>query len=72
MKLIDNVSRAWRLLSVQVAAVAFAWGFMPVAQQAAVLSLVGLGPENSPAVLGVLFLLARVIKQPKALTPKDK
>jgi hypothetical protein len=72
MKLIDNIGRAWRLLSVQVAGVAIAWGLMPAAQQAAVLGLVGLGPEQSPAVLGVLFLLARLIKQPGAMDSKAK
>jgi hypothetical protein len=72
MKLIDNVTRAWRLLSVHVGVVAIAWGLMPVAQQAAVLGLVGLGPERSPAVLGVLFILARVIKQAGVLDSQAK
>ena len=72
MKLIDNVSRAWRLLSVQIAAIAVAWGLMPGPQQSAILDWIGLGQDKVPTVLGVMFLLARVIKQPKALAPKDR
>jgi hypothetical protein len=70
MKLIDNIGRAWRLLSVQVSGIAIVWGLLPGDQQKAVLALAGLGPEHAPAVLGVMFLLARIIKQPGALEKK--
>lgn len=65
-KLIPNWRRAWRMLSVQVAALAVAWGAMPAETQAAVLEALGIGPERVPAVLGALILLARLIDQPKA------
>lgn len=64
-KLIPNWRRAWRMFSVQVAAVAVAWGAMPPDAQAAVLAAIGIGPERVPAVLGALFLLGRLIDQPK-------
>ena len=62
---IPNWRRAWRMLSVQVAAVAVAWGTLPPDTQAAILQAVGIGPERVPAVLGALFLLGRLIDQPK-------
>ena len=65
-KLIPNAGRAWRLLSVQIAAVAVAWGALPADTQTAVLGLLGIPVERVPAILGVLFLLGRVIAQPKA------
>jgi hypothetical protein len=66
MRLIPNWRRAWRMLSVQVAAVAVAWGLLPPDQQAALLAIVGIGPERVPAVLGLLVLAGRLIDQPKA------
>ena len=65
MKLIPNWKRAWRMLSVQVATLALTWGLLPPEQQAAMLAMIGIGPERVPAVLGLLFLLGRLIDQPK-------
>lgn len=65
MKIIPNWRRSWRMLSVQVAAGALAWGSLPVETQTAILSAVGIGPERIPAVLGALVLLARLVDQPK-------
>ena len=65
MKLIPQWRRAWRMASVQVAGLAVVWGTLPPDAQAAVLSLVGVGPERVPAILGVLLIVARVIDQPK-------
>ena len=67
--LIDNVARAWRLLSVQVAAFAVVWGMVPVDQQKAILALVGLGPHHMPALFGIVFIVTRLIRQPQALQP---
>ncbi len=64
-KLIPNWRQAWRMLSVQVAALAVAWGALPPDAQAAVLEAIGIGPERVPAALGALFLLGRLIDQPK-------
>lgn len=65
--LIDGVSKAWKLFSVQVAVFAMVWAMVPPEQQKAVLGLIGLGPERATAVMGVLFILARLIKQPDVL-----
>lgn len=64
--LIPDWRRAWRMLSVQVAAVAVVWGSLPPEQQAAILSLLGVGPERIPALLGLAVIVGRVIDQPKA------
>lgn len=66
MSLIPEARRAWRLLSVQVAVVAVVFGALPVDQQSAVLSLLGVGPERIPAVLGLAVIVARLVAQPKA------
>ncbi len=71
MKLIPNGRCSWRMLSVQVAAGAVAWGTLPVETQEAILSAVGIGPERIPAVLGALVLLARLIDQPKTKGPQS-
>jgi hypothetical protein len=65
MRLIQNWRQAWRMLSVQVAAVAVGWGLLPPDQQAALLAFFGVGPERVPSVLGLLFLAGRLIDQPK-------
>lgn len=67
MKLIDNAKQAWKLFSVQIAGLAVVWAMLPLDQQAAALGLVGLAPERASAVLGVMFLVARLIKQ----TPEE-
>ncbi len=65
MTLIPQWKRAWRMLSVQIAGLAVVWGTLPTDMQAAVLGLLGVGPERVPAILGVLLIVARVIDQPK-------
>ncbi len=64
--LIPDARRAWRLLTVQVAALAVIFGALPVEQQSAILSLLGIGPERIPAVLGIAVIVARLVKQPDA------
>lgn len=65
MKAIENWRQSWRMLSVQVAAVAVAWSAMPADAQAAVLGVLGVGPERIPGILGLLVIAARLIDQPK-------
>lgn len=65
MKIIPNWRNAGRMLSVQIAALAVLFGTLPVDQQAAILALLGIGPERLPALLGLAVILARVISQPK-------
>lgn len=63
-KLIPNWRRAWRMASVQVAAVLIAWGTLPADVQAVIVGAVGVPAERVPAILGVLMLLARLVDQP--------
>lgn len=63
MKLIDNWRDAWRMLSVQVAALAVVWGALPIDQQAAILALFGVGTERVPLVIGLAVIVARVVSQ---------
>ena len=65
MKLIPNWRRAGRMLSVQIAALAVLFGALPVDQQAALLALLGIGPERMPALLGLAIIVARLVAQPK-------
>ena len=65
MTLIPNWRRSWRMLSVQLAAGAVVFGMLPPDQQTAILAWLGVAPERIPAVIGGLFLLARIINQPK-------
>lgn len=66
MRLIDNWRRAWRLLSVQVAAAAVAWSALPPDVQTAVLGTLGVSPERVPGILGLLVIVARLVDQPRA------
>ena len=63
MKLIPQAAQAWRLLTVQIAALAVVWGSLPVDMQTSVLALIGIGPERIPAILGLLMIAGRLISQ---------
>lgn len=63
-RLIPEARRAWRLLSVQIAGLAVIFGALPVDQQSAILSMLGIGPERIPAVLGLAVIVARLVQQP--------
>ena len=65
MKLIPEATKAWRLLSVQVAGAAVLFGALPADQQASILAMIGIGPERTPALLGLVFIAARMVKQPE-------
>lgn len=67
--LIVDWRRAWRMLSVQAAALACTIGLLPPDQQAALLAAVGVPPERLPLVLGLLFLAARLLNQPAISGP---
>lgn len=55
--------RAWRWLSVQVAALSVAFGLLPADTQAAMLSAVGIKPTWIPAIIGALFIAGRLVNQ---------
>ena len=59
-----NWRRAWRMLSVQAAALACGFGLLPPDQQAALLAAVGVPEHRLPLALGLLFLAARLVGQP--------
>lgn len=61
--LIPDAGRAWRFLSVQVAAVGVAFGLLPADIQAAMLDWVGVPASRIPAVLGVMMILGRLKAQ---------
>lgn len=67
MKVIENWRQAWKLFSVQIAALAVAFGALPPNVQAAVLAAVGIPAERLPAIVGLLLILSRIVAQPKAL-----
>jgi hypothetical protein len=70
MKLIPDWRRAWRMTSVQLAAMAVLFGTLPADTQAAVLDMVGVPATRVPAILGLLFILGRIVGQPRlAATP---
>lgn len=71
LRLIPNWRRAWRMASVQFATVALGWGLLPPDTQAVLLATVGVPAARIPAVLGVLFLVLRLVDQPKTRGPDD-
>lgn len=65
LELIPNVRHAMRMVSIQVAALAVAWGSMPQDLQQAVLTAIGVPEHRVPAVFGAMFLLGRLVRQRK-------
>jgi len=63
IKPIPEVREAWRFASVQVAAAAALIGLLAPDQLAALLDFVGIGAERAPLVLGLAFILARVLQR---------
>jgi hypothetical protein len=68
--LIDNAPSAWRMLSVQFAAVMGAWSALDPASQTAVLALLGIPADRQVAVLALVFLVLRLVKQPAVKPPE--
>jgi hypothetical protein len=66
MKPVENLSRAWRLFTVQLSAGAIVLGSIPAETQAVMLDAVGVPSSRVPAILGALMLVARLVSQPKA------
>ncbi len=66
MRLIPQWRRAWRMASVQIAAVIAAWAVLPPDAQAAAVALVGIPADKVPGILAVLLIVARLIDQPRA------
>ena len=49
----------------QIGAVAALFGLLPVDQQSALLALVGMRQDQLPLVLGVAFMVGRLVQQEK-------
>ena len=64
--LIPEWKRAWRMLSVQIGALAVLWVALPATTQAAVLDLLGIDAKSLPGIVGVAVILGRLIAQPGA------
>lgn len=68
MKLVENASQAWRMLSVQLSALGATagavWLYLSDEQRAKVIALLPIPPEAVPVVGFVAVALARVIAQP--------
>ena len=64
MKLIPEWRKAWRMLSVQIGALAVLWVALPADTQASVLSLLGIDPKNLPGLIGLAVILGRLVAQP--------
>lgn len=62
-ELIPEWRRAWRFLSVQIAAAGVIFGSLPAETQAAMLDAVGLPASRLPAILGLLVLVGRLVSQ---------
>jgi hypothetical protein len=65
LTLISNWRQAWRMASVQMAAVIVAWAALPADMQAAIVQAVGVPAERVPGVLALLVIVARLIDQPR-------
>jgi hypothetical protein len=65
LHLIPGWRRAWRFASVQVAALAVVWLAVPRETQEYILALLPIDEGHLPGLAGALFIVARVIAQPK-------
>ena len=65
--LVPNWRRAWRMLSVQLAALAVVFGSLPADAQASVLDLVGVPAARVPAVLGEILAGILILVMPRLL-----
>lgn len=60
---VNDWQRAWRWVSVHIGIVAVTLGVMPPDMQAAMLASLGIPQERLPAVLGLAFLVGRMVNQ---------
>jgi hypothetical protein len=64
VNLIPEWRKAWRMLSVQIGALAVLWVALPATTQAAVLDLLGIDAQHLPGLVGLAVILGRLIAQP--------
>lgn len=61
--LIADWRDSWKWLSVQISTLLIIWASLPEAQQAAVLSLVGLDQNKLVGLMGVAIIFGRLVAQ---------
>ena len=64
-RLITDWKRSVNFWSVRVAAIGVAWGALPIDTQTAMLAAVGIEPTRVPAILGLAFIVFRLVAQPE-------
>lgn len=69
MKLIDNAKCFYKMFTIWVGSLATVFGLLPADQQSALLDFLHLPPSRVPALIGLAFILARLIKQPAVTAP---
>jgi len=67
--LVPDWRAAWKWFSVHIGTIAVIFGLMPAETQAAVLSLIGVPQHSVVGVIGVLFIVARLMAQGKPAQP---
>lgn len=70
MKLIPEARNWWRMATVRLALVVGIFGSMPADMQQAVLELLPIPEGRIPAVLALVFITLRLIKQPSVSATK--
>lgn len=63
MTLQENLRRAPKMLSMWVGSAAILFGTLPVDQQSAILAMLNIAPERATAVIGIVFMVARLAPQ---------
>lgn len=63
-KLIPEARQAWKLLSMQLSAAAVVFGLLDHTTQVAVLAFLNIPAERIPAILGIMFMVTRLVRQP--------
>jgi hypothetical protein len=70
--LVEDWRDAWKWLSVQISSLLIVWASIPIEQQNAVLSLLGLDQSKLMGIVGVAIILGRLIQQQQARIPPPK
>lgn len=63
VRLVDEWRSAWRWASMQIATLAVVFGALPTDAQSAVLDVVGVPAGRVPAVLGLAFIVGRMLQR---------
>jgi len=64
MKLIPEWKKAWKFLSVQLAALVVIWASLPADMHQSIIGVLHLSAEQTTALLGVLVIVGRLVAQP--------